>query len=77
MALQTWTVEVREPRARDIYLRNDTDRDLVITSLQLYNCRNVKQDCKAYTPNVTVPAGRTAKAMRIEPENLKLSWTYN
>ncbi len=77
VALQTWSVEVREPRARDIYLRNDTDRDVVITSLQLYNCRNIKQDCKAYTPNVTIPAGRTAKAIRVEPFNNKVTWTYN
>lgn len=76
VVMQTWSVEVREPRARDIFMRNDSERDLTVTSVQLYNCRNLKQECKAYQTNVTIPPGKTVKAMRLEPENLKLSWQY-
>ena len=77
VVMQTWSVEVREPRARDIFMRNDTDGELVVTGVQLYNCRNIKQECKAYPTNVVLAPGKTVKAMRIEPENLKLSWHYN
>ena len=77
VAMQTWSEEVREPRARDIFMRNDSDHEIVITSVQLYNCRNLKQVCKAYETSVVIPAGKTVKAMRLEPENLKLSWSYN
>lgn len=74
--VQSWAVEVRDTAAKDIYIRNDGADDLVITSMQLYGCQNLKQECKVYMPNVMIPAGKTVKAMRLEAENTKLSWKY-
>ncbi len=74
--VQSWAVSVRDTAAKDIYIRNDGEEDLVITSMQLYGCQNLKQECKVYAPNVVLPAGKTVKAMRLEPENTKLTWKY-
>jgi hypothetical protein len=74
--VQSWAVEVRDTAAKDIYIRNDGTEDLVITSMQLYGCQNLRQECKVYTPNVMIPAGKTVKAMRLEADNTKLSWKY-
>ncbi len=74
--VQSWAVDVRDTAAKEIYIRNDGVEDLVITSMQLYGCQNLKQECKVYTPNVVIPAGKTVKAMRLEAENTKLSWKY-
>lgn len=74
--VQTWTVDVQNPPARDIYLRNDDTVDHVIFDLQLFACENLKQVCGAYTPNVVIPAGKTVKAMRIEPDRTTLPWKY-
>jgi hypothetical protein len=74
--VQSWAVEVRDTAAKEIYIRNDGADDLVITSMQLYGCQNLKQECKVYEPNVLIPAGKTVKAMRLEAENTKRSWRY-
>lgn len=74
--VQSWAVEVRDSAAKDIYIRNDGEEDLIITSMQLYGCQNLRQECKVYTPNVLLPAGKTVKAMRLQADNTKLSWKY-
>lgn len=74
--VQSWTVDVQRPPARDIYLRNDDTVDHMIVSLQLFACENMKQVCQSYTPNVLLPAGKTVKAMRLEPDRTTLPWKY-
>lgn len=74
--VQTWTVEVQNPVARDIYLRNDDSVNHTVVDLQLFNCENLRQVCQVYTPNVIIPAGKTVKAMRLQPDRTTLPWKY-
>lgn len=74
--MQSWAVSVRDTAAKDIYIRNDGEEDVLITAIQLYGCKNLKQECKVYSPNVLLRAGNTVKAMRLEADNTKRAWKY-
>jgi hypothetical protein len=74
--VQTWTENSVDQGAVQIFMRNDSKVDHIITQLQVFNCLNVRQECKTYTPNLLVPAGKIITAMRLSRESLTQEWKY-
>ena len=74
--VQSWAENLPDQGAVQIYLRNDSKVDRLVTELQIFNCVNVRQDCKTYTPNVVIPAGKVVKAMRLSRVSLTQDWKY-
>lgn len=65
--VQAWRSQLDNQQSRVVYVRNDTDQPMLITSFQIYSCVNVRQDCTTYNPDIAVPPHQAVIAMRVDP----------
>ncbi len=76
VSVMAFTIDISPGKIESLYLRNDTPRDLMLTSFTLNNCTNLRQECGAYTPNILLPAGKSVAVMRLESANPLLRFHY-
>lgn len=65
--LRVWERDVSVDGSRAIMARNDDKVPHTVTSLRLYDCRNVKIQCAEFSPNITVKPGETVTVLTIDP----------
>ena len=65
--IQMWTHSPPGRSVQEVFAKNYTDRPLQITFFRLYNCVNLRQECTASNPGLTLQPGAVALVARLEP----------
>lgn len=64
----------------DIYVRNTSDRPIIVNSIRVTDCQNVRQtSCGLHTPKVLIQPGqeRRVYTIRFSSENQPTSYRYS
>jgi hypothetical protein len=76
--VQDWMRDLPGDAGSVVYLRNDGDRPIMITTFKLLKCVNLRQVCQTYTPEVIVPPGETVQLITLQPisQGARYSFRY-
>ncbi len=76
--IDTWTEPERNRLGLRIFFRNNTAAPFRLTSIELYDCVNVAQECAASDPGVVLGPGQSVLAMTVLPRlaNFEFSFRY-
>ncbi|MDE2346531.1 MAG: hypothetical protein KGL13_08685 [Gammaproteobacteria bacterium] len=72
----TWIKHETHPLEDTIYLRNDTQWPLVITSFQFYDCANIKPACTTSHPDFKLAPHQTRVYMQVQPADVQGAYTF-
>lgn len=76
-----WTEDLRSTPGKEIYLRNNTDRALVITSIIFYQCENIRGGCMPLQRDETLGPGEWRRFATVTPampeKSYHFRWRYN
>ena len=64
----TWIKHETSPLEDTIYIRNDTQWPIVITSFQFYDCANIKPACTTSHPGFRIAPHQTRVYMQVQPK---------
>jgi len=65
--IETWTEPERNGEGFRILFRNNTSAPVHITSIELFECENVNQDCGATPVDLKLAPGQSGIAMTVRP----------
>ncbi|MBU6422165.1 MAG: hypothetical protein KGL98_10000 [Gammaproteobacteria bacterium] len=76
--LQTcmWFEDVTGGQSQAIYIQNKTQRTIRITTLQLYDCVNIKQTCSTTKVNIRLPAHTSRQVLVVDPADPAGAYAY-
>jgi hypothetical protein len=60
-----------------IYMRNNTERALVLTEFELYNCVNILNSCRRTYPNTVLPPGEIVRVQTIHKRDARERHRYS
>ena len=72
----TWIKHQKNPLEDDVYLRNDTQWPIVITTFVLYDCANIKPACSATHPDFKLAPHQTRMIMQIAPADPQGAYAF-
>lgn len=72
-----WTEDLRDRRGKELFVRNNTDEPMRITSITLYDCQNVKWGCYQWDPEIVLAPGQTKRVKVVEPDSDNFSMSFN
>lgn len=75
MLFTTW-VERNQGHTSRIYFHNSMDTLATIRTLELEDCKNVKQECKLYDLNVSMAPHETKAVMEVEAADHTAAFSY-
>ena len=59
-----------------IYMRNNSDAPITITSLTLYECENIRNTCIMMPLSVRLDPGQAREIQRVEPQRREQSFRF-
>jgi len=65
--IETWTEAERNGDGFRILFRNNTSAPVRITSIELFECENINQDCAATAVDLKLAPGQSGIAMTVRP----------
>lgn len=74
---------VRDRAGFELFLRNDSEGDVDITGIALYDCENVRGGCIFWDPDLVLRPGQITRVKVVEPAargqgfTYRWRWTYN
>lgn len=77
------TVAAYSGRGQQILVENGSTVDIVVTSLHIKECENVRNRCEVVRLNILVPAGQSRPITTVERRddqrayNFRYSWTWD
>jgi hypothetical protein len=74
--VSAWTVRDVDGRSTRIYIRNNGDAALRVTSLELYACENVNQPCLPMDPRIVLGPGQTTVALTVGPSDREFGYSF-
>ncbi len=74
--LSTWSTDHDDHLAQDIYVRNNTQWPMKLVQFELYDCINIKQECKLTTIDFKLKPHETRMFMTVEPADAQGAWAY-
>lgn len=76
--LQTciWFENVTGSQSQTIYVQNKTKWTIRITTLQLYDCVNIKQTCSTNQVNIRLPAHTSRLVLTVDPADPAGAYTF-
>jgi hypothetical protein len=60
----------------ELYLRNNLEEPVKVTSITLYECENVKGGCFQWDPELTLEPGEAKRIKVVEPALRNRGFTY-
>ncbi|NDU91955.1 MAG: hypothetical protein G3I10_05000 [Ferrovum sp.] len=72
----TWLKHETHPLEDDVYLRNDTQWPIVITTFVLYDCANIKPACTTTHPDFKLAPHQTRIFMQIAPADPQGAYAF-
>ncbi|HEY2824073.1 MAG TPA: hypothetical protein VGI83_00865 [Gemmatimonadales bacterium] len=58
-------------------MRNDTPTPVLITSVILSKCENLRQVCGEYRPNGAIAPGKTVLILKLEPLDQSKAYSFS
>ena len=74
--LSTWSTDHEDGLAQDIYVRNNTQWPMKLAQFELYDCINIKQECKLTQIDFKLKPHETRMFMTVEPADVHGAWAY-
>jgi hypothetical protein len=77
------TVAAYSGRGHQIVIENSSTVDIVVTSLHLKDCENIRNRCEVVRLSILVPAGQSRPITTVErrddqrASNFRYSWTWD
>ncbi len=71
-----WMEDMTLVSGKELYLRNNTDRTLVINSVALYQCQNVRGGCGQWDPDVTLEPHEWSRVGTVRPETATRAYYF-
>lgn len=71
-----WFENVTGSQSQAIYVQNKTKWTIRITTLQLYDCVNIKQTCGTNQVNIRLPAHTSRQVLTVDPADPAGAYTF-
>lgn len=76
--IRTATEEAQgDAPAHNVWVTNASTETIIVTSVTLRGCENIKQQCAPRKMRLTVGPGRRVMLIRVEPRDRHLGFSYN
>ena len=73
----TWSVESADHKSFDVFFRNNTNWDLILSSFEMTVCTNIKQKCGPQTVSMPLAPNTTVKYTTVEQADLQQAYEFN
>ncbi|MEQ9569454.1 MAG: hypothetical protein RLN75_04635 [Longimicrobiales bacterium] len=71
-----FTEPLRDRPGFELYVRNDLDEAIRLTSITLYECDNVRNGCTQWDPEITLDPGEVRRVYTVEPALRNRGFSY-
>jgi len=71
-----WSEDLMTVRGKELFLRNNTDQPLAITSIILYDCENVRGGCHPRDPGITLGPYEWVSVRTVRPAREDVGFYY-
>lgn len=74
--MATWFVESPDHKSFDVFMRNNTNWDLILTEFDITTCENLKQQCGKQTEHVRLPPNTTLKFITLQQADTRKAYQF-